>query len=127
VILIIALHHLFGPLLHRWRPKWTLPFVSEDEQQEELPQEGPKHRPLHWTITLFGFTAVGFFAEAWNCLYSRVNVFEIIYVVSWVGKAYIVLNITDSILGYSSRIDRREKTEIMFNSSAGLLHSNSGC
>ncbi|KAJ5744175.1 hypothetical protein N7533_009045 [Penicillium manginii] len=90
VILIIALHHLFGPLLHRWRPKWTLPFVSEDEQQEELPQEGPKHRPLHWTITLFGFTAVGFFAEAWNCLYSRVNVFEIIYVVSWATAAALI-------------------------------------
>lgn len=82
--LLIALHHLSKPLLHRWRPKWTWAFISEDEHQE-LPGEGPKYRSLYWTIALLGISAIGFAAELSSCLYKRTNTFDVICLASWVS------------------------------------------
>ncbi|OQE18255.1 hypothetical protein PENSTE_c018G05226 [Penicillium steckii] len=79
---LIAIHHLLRPILHRWRPTWTLPFISEDEHQE-LPVEGPKYRSLQWTIVLLGFSTIGFAAELSGCLSDRFNIFDIACVASW--------------------------------------------
>ncbi|KAJ5161388.1 hypothetical protein N7492_006780, partial [Penicillium capsulatum] len=88
-ILFIALGHAFGPLIRRWRPKWTFPFISEQHEHPELLLEGVK-QPLHWTGFLLAFSTVAFLAEAAQCIPPGIDVTGIVMSASWAIAATLI-------------------------------------
>lgn len=82
IVLLIALTQLLGPFLHRWRPKWTVPFVSEQhELHHPLPLEGVKHT-LRWAIALFVLSGIGFAAEFFQLI--EIDVSTTVLTIAWV-------------------------------------------
>lgn len=91
IILLVVLGHLLSPSLQRWRPNWTLPFITgQDEKQDasdefqSVSTEG-KH-PIRWTLALLFCSAIGFSAEVVNCLPASVDLGSIVFVASWVSS-----------------------------------------
>lgn len=84
IILLIALSHVLGYFCQRWRPKWTVPFVSEQHDTQELPLDQPK-QSLRWTISLFIFSATGLLAETVQFIPPRIDASAFVLVLSWVG------------------------------------------
>ncbi|KAJ5593900.1 uncharacterized protein N7459_000108 [Penicillium hispanicum] len=82
IILLISLHHVLGPLFRTWRPKWTLPFISEYGSCQDLPLDGMKHS-LQWTVFLLTFSGIGFTAEIVICFSPRIDTAALLLVTSW--------------------------------------------
>jgi ABC-type multidrug transport system fused ATPase/permease subunit len=91
VILLIACRHILGSVLRRWQPKWTVPFISEQDEYQGFPLEGVKHS-LGWTLALLTFTGIGFFAELVHFFPPNFGISAIVLLASWVSGC----NITDT-------------------------------
>ncbi|KAJ5303614.1 hypothetical protein N7476_010413, partial [Penicillium atrosanguineum] len=89
VVLLITLCYSLGPLLRRWRPRWTFPFISEKDEYQELPPEGVK-QSLRWTLALFAFSAIGFSAEVVHSFPPRTELLSIVLVASWATVAVLI-------------------------------------
>ncbi|KAJ5662533.1 uncharacterized protein N7477_010149, partial [Penicillium maclennaniae] len=89
VILLITLCYSLGPLLRRWRPEWTCPFISEKDEYQELPPEGVK-QSLRWTLALLAFSVIGFSAEVVHCLPPRTELSSIVLLASWATIAVLI-------------------------------------
>lgn len=61
IISVASIHLLKG--FSGWRPKWTVPFVSEQHDSRDLPLEDSK-QPLGWTIPLLVFSGIGLVADS---------------------------------------------------------------
>lgn len=89
VILLITLGYLLRPFIQRWRPSWTFPFITDqDEGQEasEEPFEGKQ--PIRWTLALLTCSAIGFSAEVVNCFPPSIDLPSVVFVAAWV-KSHI--------------------------------------
>jgi uncharacterized Tic20 family protein len=82
VALLVALSHLLGYFSH-WRPKWTVPFVSELRDTPELPLDAQK-QPLRWTIALLICSVIGLLAETVQFVPPDIDKSVFVLVVSWV-------------------------------------------
>ncbi|KAJ5321730.1 uncharacterized protein N7506_010860 [Penicillium brevicompactum] len=80
-ILLIALSHLLGQI-STWRPKWTIAFVSEQHDSQELPLERPK-QSLRWTITLLIFSGIGLIADLVQLTPPVTDWSDVVLVFSW--------------------------------------------
>ncbi|CAL5874333.1 uncharacterized protein PFLUO_LOCUS8629 [Penicillium psychrofluorescens] len=90
IVLLIALTQLLGPFLHRWRPKWTVPFVSEQhELHHPLPLEGVKHT-LRWAIALFVLSGIGFAAEFFQLI--EIDVSTTVLTIAW-AEAWLLITV----------------------------------
>lgn len=86
-ILLITFSYLLSPLIQRWRPNWTIPFITdqdEDQGASEEPFEGKQ--PIRWTLALLTCSSVGFSAEVVNCFPPNIDFQSIIFVASWVNR-----------------------------------------
>lgn len=84
MIVLIGIKYLLGSqYLYGWRPKWTRPFVLEEENAtDELPVI--RRQPSLKTWALFVLAAIGLAAEIVRLVKSPV--FEnIMLTVAWVG------------------------------------------
>lgn len=86
VALLIAASHLLEQFPH-WRPKWTIPFISEQHDLLELPLDRPA-QSLGWTTSLLIFSAIGLTADLIQLVPPAVNWFDVIIVFSWVRYSY---------------------------------------
>lgn len=84
VILLIACRHILGSVLKRWQPKWTVPFISEQDEYQGFPLEGVKHS-LGWTLALLTFTGIGISAELVHFFPPNFEITAIILLASWVS------------------------------------------
>ncbi|CAG8197715.1 unnamed protein product [Penicillium olsonii] len=102
IVVLIALSHIFGQV-SRWRPKWTIPFVSEQHDFQELPLDPPV-RSLAWTIPLLIFSGVGLLADVGQLISPGVHWSDIVLVGSWVRYNHMprVLLITDHLQAVAS-------------------------
>ncbi|CAG8161159.1 unnamed protein product [Penicillium salamii] len=81
VALLIAASHLLEQFPH-WRPKWTIPFISEQHDLLELPLDRPA-QSLGWTTSLLIFSAIGLTADVIQSVPPGVKWFDVIIVFSW--------------------------------------------
>jgi hypothetical protein len=84
VILLTACRHILGSALRRWQPKWTVPFISEQDEYQGFPLEGVKHS-LGWTLALLTFTGIGFSAELVYFFALNFESTDIVLLASWVS------------------------------------------
>ena len=84
--MLVALCQSLGPVLQRWRPKWTFPFISEKDEYQELTLEGAK-QSLGWTLALLALSAIGFSAEILHIFLPRIDLPSVVLVASWVSGA----------------------------------------
>ncbi|CAI7641157.1 unnamed protein product [Penicillium discolor] len=89
IILLIALSHVLGYFSQRWRPKWTVPFVSEQHDTQELSLDQPK-QSLRWTISLFIFSATGLLAETVQFVPPRIDASAFVLVLSWATASILI-------------------------------------
>jgi hypothetical protein len=85
--IIVIVLYLLGHFLHRWRPKWTKPFISERSQEWSEPSDFPVERikqRVGWVISLFLITIVGLVAEVVKGITNGFEVPTIALLVSWV-------------------------------------------
>lgn len=123
-MLLIALSHVLGNFVRRWRPKWTVPFVSEQHDTQELPLDQPKES-LRWTVALLIFSATGLLAETVQFVPPRVDPSAFSLVLSWVSYPPVGNDrLLMSSIGYSIDSGRSQAAEIMFYCIAGLLCFN---
>jgi hypothetical protein len=87
VILLIACRQVSGSVLRRWRPKWTVPFISEQDEYQGFPLEGIK-QSLGWTLALLTFTGIGFAAELVHFFPPNVDITAIVLFASWVSDCH---------------------------------------
>ncbi|CAG7993148.1 unnamed protein product [Penicillium salamii] len=88
VALLIAASHLLGQFPH-WRPKWTIPFISEQHDLLELPLDRPA-QSLGWTTSLLIFSAIGLTADLIQLVPPAVNWFDVIIVFSWTVASILI-------------------------------------
>ncbi|KAJ6114370.1 hypothetical protein N7486_000148 [Penicillium sp. IBT 16267x] len=89
IALLIALGHVTGPLFRRWSPQWTRPFISERDDQPDIPSEGPK-RSLQWTVALLAFSAIGLSGEIVQCFPPNVTLSSLVLVASWAAICFLI-------------------------------------
>lgn len=90
VILLIVLGQILGPLIERWRPSWTSPFITDQDEDQDVSDEcqrDPVRRkqPIRWTLALLTCSAIGFSAEVVNCFPPGIDLPSIVLVASWVS------------------------------------------
>jgi hypothetical protein len=74
------------PFFQRWRPAWTLPFVSEQKDLAEVPRSRPTMPPAK-TIALFVLSALAFACEvAELIMLRRPDLTPILYTIAWVSS-----------------------------------------
>ncbi|CAG8025074.1 unnamed protein product [Penicillium salamii] len=88
VALLIAASHLLEQFPH-WRPKWTIPFISEQHDLLELPLDRPA-QSLGWTTSLLIFSAIGLTADLIQLVPPAVNWFDVIIVFSWTVASILI-------------------------------------
>lgn len=87
VIVGAVVFYLLSHLLHRWRPEWTKPFISEHSQEWSEPSDFPVERikqRVGWVIGLFLITIVGLVAEVVKGITNGFEVATMALLVSWV-------------------------------------------
>ena len=82
--MLVALSHVLGYFSH-WRPKWTVPFVSELRDTRELPLDAPK-QPLRWTIALLICSVIGLLAETIQFVPPDIDMSVSVLAFSWVSN-----------------------------------------
>jgi amino acid permease len=121
VALLAALSHVLGYFSH-WRPKWTVPFVSELRDTRELPLDAPK-QPLRWTIALLICSVIGLLAETVQFVPPDIDMSVFVLAFSWVSNMlFLWISATNPRSGYCIDSDRNQATEIMFDINAYVLH-----
>ncbi|KAJ6050235.1 hypothetical protein N7444_006951 [Penicillium canescens] len=88
VALLVALSHVLGYFSH-WRPKWTVPFVSELRDTRELPLDAPK-QPLRWTIALLICSVIGLLAETVQSVPPDIDMSVLVLVFSWATASILI-------------------------------------
>ncbi|CAG8927949.1 unnamed protein product [Penicillium salamii] len=88
VALLISASHLLEKFPH-WRPKWTIPFISEQHDLLELPLDRPA-QSLGWTTSLLIFSAIGLTADLIQLVPPEVNWFDVIIVFSWTVASILI-------------------------------------
>jgi hypothetical protein len=86
--LLGVLGHVLGYFSYL-RPKWTVPFVSELRDTQELPFDAPK-QPLRWTVVLLTCSIVGLLAETIQFVPPDVDSSAVILVISWVCNVLLM-------------------------------------
>ncbi|CAG7975403.1 unnamed protein product [Penicillium nalgiovense] len=89
IVLLIALSHILGYFCHRWRPKWTVPFVSEQHDTRELPLDQPK-QSLRWTASLLIFSVIGLLAETVQFVPPSIDPSAFVFVLSWATASILI-------------------------------------
>ncbi|KAI3212555.1 hypothetical protein CBS147311_128 [Penicillium roqueforti] len=89
IVLLIALSHILEYSCQRWRPKWTVPFVSEQHDTQDLPLDQPK-QSLRWTISLLLFSATGLLAETVQFVPPTIDASAFALVLSWATASILV-------------------------------------
>ncbi|KAJ5138317.1 uncharacterized protein N7515_003165 [Penicillium bovifimosum] len=89
IILLAALGHILGSYFKRWRPEWTIPFVSEQHDTQELPLDRPK-QSLQWTAALLVLSATGLLAETVQFVPPRIGASAFVLIVSWATVSILV-------------------------------------
>ncbi|KAI9037599.1 putative ABC bile acid transporter [Aspergillus affinis] len=88
-IITIAVLQILGRLLHKWRPKWTRPFIPEPSPLPELASRtGPQR--LGWVISLLAVSIVGFVAELIKVIPNGSDSANYILLVSWALTAALI-------------------------------------
>lgn len=81
IIIGAVVFYLLSQFLHRWRPAWTKPFISERCQEwPDLPVE----QRVGWVISLFLLALVGLAAEVVKAITIGFDMAIISLLVSWV-------------------------------------------
>ncbi|KGO73396.1 hypothetical protein PITC_085340 [Penicillium italicum] len=88
IVLLIASSHLLEYFCQQWRPNWTVPFVSEQHDTQELPLDQPK-LSLRWTVSLLIFSATGLVAETVQLVPPRIDASAFVLVLSWVSSPHL--------------------------------------
>ncbi|EPS33175.1 hypothetical protein PDE_08137 [Penicillium oxalicum 114-2] len=109
-ICLIMLGYFLEPIWRRWQPKWTRPFLSEQEEKTDIGLEHVK-RPLGWTIALLVFTAIGLVAELVHLYPPHWSISASILIVSWRPRScsipmlifFVLCLLVETILGTDSR------------------------
>lgn len=101
VIVLIAIKYLLGSqILYRWRPKWTRPFVLEENSTvDELPLT--RGRPSLKSWALFVLAVIGIGAEIVRLVKSPFFGY-VMLLVAWVGLFLVItsnLMRTDILVG----------------------------
>ncbi|KAJ5769828.1 uncharacterized protein N7511_001879 [Penicillium nucicola] len=87
-VLIVALNHSLGYFL-RWRPKWTVPFISELRDTCDFSLEAPK-QPLRWTVVLLFCSVVGLLAETVQFVPPHIDASAFVLVISWATATILI-------------------------------------
>ncbi|KAK1144470.1 hypothetical protein N8T08_005343 [Aspergillus melleus] len=88
-IITIAAFQILGSLLHKWRPKWTKPFIPEPSPLPELASRtGPQR--LGWVISLLAVSIVGFAAELIKFIPNGSDSANYILLASWALTAALI-------------------------------------
>ncbi|KAJ5679842.1 hypothetical protein N7462_008086 [Penicillium macrosclerotiorum] len=90
VVLLISLQHWLGPMLRQWRPKWTIPFISEERDQQDLVIQETK-QALRWTVLLLSFALIGLAAEIAHCIPRSIGVSATALIASWILVAIAIV------------------------------------
>lgn len=83
VIFAASSHLLKG--FSGWRPKWTVPFVSEQHDSRDLPLEDSK-QSSGWTIPLLVFSGIGLVADSFQLTALRAAPSDFALISSWVSQ-----------------------------------------
>lgn len=83
-IITVALIQVLGRLLHKWRPKWTEPFIPEPSPLPELASR-PGTQRVGWVISLLAVSIVGFAAELIKIIPNGSHSSNYILLGSWVS------------------------------------------
>lgn len=91
VILIIVFGYLLGPLIERWRPSWTFPFITDQDEGLDVSDECQRDsvrrkQSIRWTLALLACSAIGSSAEVVNCFPPGIDLPSIVLAASWVSS-----------------------------------------
>ncbi|KAJ5288870.1 hypothetical protein N7478_001900 [Penicillium angulare] len=89
VAVLITLGHLLRPIFRRWRPTWLHSFISEQDEQQDIPPDGAE-QPLHWTVALLGCSAFGISTETLQLVPPGFDIPSLILLVSWTAICTLI-------------------------------------
>ncbi|KAJ5115673.1 hypothetical protein N7456_000021 [Penicillium angulare] len=89
VAVLITLGHLLRPKFRRWSPTWLHSFISEHDEQQDIPPDGAEH-PLHWTVALLVCSAFGISTEILQLLPPGFDKPSLTLLVSWTAICTLI-------------------------------------
>ncbi|KAF7715832.1 Uncharacterized protein PECH_006004 [Penicillium ucsense] len=82
LICLIACGYFLDPILRRWQPEWTRPYLTEHDEGNDILPEDTK-RSLRWTLVLLVCTGIAFVAKLVHLYPPYLDVPGCVLIASW--------------------------------------------